>query len=294
MKSISKSLQRKMKIVEELIKFLEKYPCIIIASITGVEARVLQEIRFRLRDRSAVLKVVKNTLVKKAIEKISDKRKNIIQLSKYLTGQNALIFTSENPFSIKIFLDKNKIPREARPGDIAPNDIIIPAGNTNFAPGPILSLFSKLKIPTSIKEGSIWVTKDTMILRKGETITPEVAELLKRLDIKPILVGVNIKAAYIDNIILTAEDLLIDLDKERDKIVDAFSQALSLSINIGYPLKENIEMLISKAYNEGYGLSVEVNYPIKENIVHIIGKALSLSNTLMQKIGEKNEAFKGV
>ena len=84
------------------------------------------------------------------------------------------------------------------------------------------------------------------------------------------------------------------LDKERDKIVDAFNQALSLSINIGYPLKENIEMLISKAYNEGYGLSVEVNYPIKENIVHIIGKALSLSNILMQKIGEKNEAFKGV
>jgi len=292
MKTISKSLQRKMKIVEDTVQLLEKYPCIMITSIRGVETRVLQEIRFRLRERNAVLKVIKNTLIKKALEKVS--RKNIRQLEKYLIGQNALIFTFENPFSIKIFLDKNKIPRDAKAGDIAPEDIVIPAGNTNFAPGPILSLFSKLKIPTSIKEGSIWITKDTTILKAGETITSEIAELLKRLDIKPIRVGLDVKVAYIDGLLLTSDKLAIDLEEEKDKIANAFIQALNMSINIGYPTRENIEMLVSKAYRESYKLSLDISYPLKENISLIIGRALLLSNMIMEKIGEKNEAFKGI
>ena len=53
------------------------------------------------------------------------------------------MFTNLNPFKLNLTFDKNKIFLPAKGGDIAPNELVIPAGNTGINPGPVLSEFKE-------------------------------------------------------------------------------------------------------------------------------------------------------
>ena len=55
-----------------------------------------------------------------------------------MEGQSALIFTDMNPFKLFKILEDSKTPAPAKPGAIAPADIVVPRGDTGSAPGPIL------------------------------------------------------------------------------------------------------------------------------------------------------------
>lgn len=278
---------KKVKRVEELSKLFEKYDSALIVNITGVTAPVFHEVRAKLRERGSVVKVVKNTLARLAIERASKKKKGLEKLKEYLKGQNAVIFTNENVFALKLFLDKNRIPREARAGDIAQDDIVIPAGNTNFAPGPILSLFSKLKIPTSIKEGSIWVSKDTVVAKAGEEISTELADLLKKLGIKPIKVGLDCKVAYTDGVIIPKDLLEIDLDEIKKEIESAVQAAFNLALNSMYPTPETVGFLVSRAHTEALNLSINAALPVSDVLPLVIAKAHLQASLLKKIVDEK-------
>jgi ribosomal protein L10 len=45
------------------------------------------------------MRVIKNTLMKRAIEKCEDKPK-LKELEKYLTGSNIFLFTNANPYKL--------------------------------------------------------------------------------------------------------------------------------------------------------------------------------------------------
>ncbi len=273
--------------VAEFTELVKKYRTIMIVGIEGVSAPVLHEIRSLIKSRNGVLKVIKNTLFSRVIDNVKDKCRNIEKLKEHLRGSNALILTNDNPFSLKLFLDKNKVPREARAGDIAPKNIVVYSGNTNMAPGPILSLFNKLNVPTSIKEGSIWVTKDTVVVKKGEVISQDVAELLRRLDIKPIEVGLNVKVAYVDGIIINAEDLELDLEDYRSRIAESVRNAINLAVNAAFPTSESIKVIIGKCYNEAINLSVNAVIPLPETLNMIITKAQVIAKTIADRAGLK-------
>ena len=236
--------EAKIKRVRELAELFEKYDSVLVVNITGVPAPVLHEMRKKLREEGHVLKVVKNTLAKIAIDEVAEKKRGIERLKDRLVGQNALIFTSENVFSLKMFLDKNKIAREARAGDVAQSDVVVPAGNTNLAPGPVLSLFSKLKIPTNIKEGSIWVAKDTVVAKKGDVISSDLAELLRKLDVKPIEVGLEVKAAYADGVVLAAEALEIDLEEIREELLLQLVSPVRWTDSVRYMLSQGVDTFV--------------------------------------------------
>jgi len=189
-----KAKDLKAQVIKELKELIESHPVFAIAELTGIRAKQLQEMRKKFRDTFKI-KVAKNTLMKIALSQLSDKLPNIEKIFPYLTGSNAFIFTNINAFSLYSLLEKNKIPSFAAPGDIAQEDIVVPAGNTGITPGPILSKFSQLKIPTKIQEGSVWIAKDTVVAKAGDVISADLADLLMRLGIKPITVGLKVKVA---------------------------------------------------------------------------------------------------
>ncbi len=269
----------KIRRVEYIKSTAEKYPYILVVSIENVTSPVLSEIRALLKARGDVLKVVKNTLAKRAL-KATGKG----ELVEYLKGSVALLFTRTNPFSLKIFIDKNKVRREARAGDIAQSDIIIPEGNTGFPPGPIISLFNKLRVPIRIQEGSIWVTKDTIVAKKGDRISSELADLLKRIGLKPIEVGLRIKAAYISGRVVSGEELELDLNKYKESIVNAYTQALNLSTNAVFPTRETIRAILTKSIVESYNLVFNTVFPIKESIENALKRGLLEAQTLHSQI----------
>jgi len=280
----------KIELVNQLRGLFEKYPTVSIAEITGVSAPVLHEIRAKLRERGDLIKVIKNRLAERALKEVKGKP-GIEKLSEYLKGSNAVILSTMNPFELKLFLDRNKVSREAKAGDIAQSDIIIPSGNTNFPPGPILSVFGKLKIPVKIQEGSVWVVKDTLVAKKGDVISAELADLLRKLGIKPIEVGLRLKAAYCDGLVLSAEQLELDIEEYKRRISEGYKEALSLSISAALPIAEAMPLLLAKAHNEGLSLAINSALPVPEAVPLVVSVAEGKAKALLDAL--RNKGFKG-
>ncbi len=274
-------LTQKAQQVEEIKKLLSQYKVVGIASLEKVRAAQLQELKKKL-EKEVYMRVFKNTLVKRAIEELNDSR--LKKLEEYLTGANIFLFTNMNPFKLSILLEKNKVKAIAKAGDKAVNDIIVPAGNTGLPPGPVISQFSAVGIPTRIESGSVWINKDTLVCKKGEVISLQLANILSKLGIKAVEIGLTLKVVYDDGQIITEEDLMIDLEKIRKSIEEAQSYAFNLSINAAIPMPENISLLLQKAQQEAYTLAVNAAVPTKETIEDLLRKAYAEALSLSQQI----------
>ncbi|WP_052883379.1 50S ribosomal protein L10 [Infirmifilum uzonense] len=276
---------RKAKAVEELVEYLKRYKYFMVAGITGLPSSVVKGSRDLLRQKDSVLKVVKNTLFLIALRqagRYSDEFKQALR------GQNAVVFTNSNPFEVLIFLDKQKIMRPARPGDVATSEIVVPAGNTGIPPGPAISLFNKLNIPMRVQEGSIWIAKDTVVAKPGDTISPELADLLSKLGMKPIESKLNVKLIFIDGRMVKPEDVELSPQLYIDRIKSAHSQAFNLSVNAALPLPEVMSILVAKAYREALSVAVEAGIPDKEVLPYAISKAVAEAQALYNLLKSKN------
>ncbi|MEM1537561.1 MAG: 50S ribosomal protein L10 [Candidatus Nezhaarchaeales archaeon] len=265
------SKARKEETVKSLIGLLSKSNVIGIVDIVGLRASQLQRIRSKLRG-IITIRVAKNTLMAKAVEAVKNSKPGLEKLIPLLKGLNAFVFATGNPFSIYLAIDKCKVPVKAKAGDKASHDIVIPAGNTGLTPGPVLSVFKSLKVPTKIEEGAIYVTKDTLVLKKGEVIGVEAADILNKLGIEAAEAGLNVKYVYADGLLLSASDLSLDFNQYRKDIAEAFSNALTLSVSIAYPVSVNIPLLLMKAHQEALRLAVGGCLFIKEALTYTLSR----------------------
>ena len=272
--------------VEELTKLFENYRVVAISSLHKVKTAQIQELRKRFRNE-VKFKCSKNTLMRFALKKASEKKPKIIELEKYLEGPNLLIFTNLNPFKLSILFEKNKINLPASAGDIAPEDIVVPEGNTGLTPGPIISELSEIGLPTKIEGGSIWITRDTVVARKGEVISYKLASILSRLGIKPIKAGLTLKVAYEDGLIHPGEVLQINLEKTFEDLKEAVRSAYNLAVNACYPTPETLPVLLAKAVNEAKSLMVNAMVFEKEVLPVLLSKSYMEALALSQKLGEK-------
>lgn len=277
-----KAREKKAKIINEIKEYIKKYNVIGIGDLTNIGSYEIQLLRSKLR-KKALMKVTKNTFFSIAFKQARS-QEEYEKIKPFLQGQNIFIFTDMNPFELSLFLERNMVPSEAKPGDIAPNDIIIPAGNTGFTPGPILSKFGKLKIPTKIEEGAIIVTKDTVVVKRGEQISSDVIEILNKLGIKPMLKGLTLKAVYFDGYVITKEQLKLDLESTRKQIQEGYINALNLAINSAYPTHETITVLINIAHINALNLAVNATILTKETIPLLIAIANAKANALSKII----------
>jgi large subunit ribosomal protein L10 len=274
----------KVQAVEKVAKLAKQYPVLAIASLSKVRGTELMAVRKGLRGKAEVF-VVKNKLAQLGLKKAGIK--NSEQLLSHLTGQNALIFSTDDPFKLFLTLDKSKVYLAARAGDVAPEDIMVPAGNTNLPAGPVLSEFREAGIQTKIESGSIWVNKDSVAVKKGAVVSPKLASLLSKLNIKPIKAGVTIALAYESGVIYAGDLVAIDLEKYRRSLMEAYSSSKGLAIVIGYVTKETAPEIIAKAYREAMSLAVEAGFMTPETTPRILAKAEAEASALMAKAKEK-------
>jgi len=275
-------LIRKAEKVEEIKNLLRKYKVIGIASLHKVRAAQLQELRKRLKE-TAYLQVIKNTLVERAISELKD-LPDLKSLKEYLRGSNLFLFTDINPFKLALILEKSKVKGFAKAGDVASEDIIVPAGNTGLSPGPIISQLGSVGIPTRIESGSVWINKDTVVARKGEVISQSLAAVLSKLGIKAIEAGLSLKVVYDNGLIISEEELAIDLEEYKQIISEAHVEAFNLSLNAAYPTAENMVILLQVAVSEAYRLALNANIPTPETIGDLIRKAHLEALALSSKI----------
>jgi large subunit ribosomal protein L10 len=277
------SKERKEKIINELVGYLKNYKYFIIADLFKIKSADLQALRKIFYD-SLKFKVVKNSLFRVALKKVYEEN-TIKKLEPYLQKQNIFIFSNANLYEIYLQLEKNKIKTAAKPGDIAEEDIIIPAGNTGITPGPVMSKFSKLKIPTKVEEGAITVTKDTVVVKKGDKISSEVVELLNLLGIKPISVTLKLKYGFDGKNII--ENIYLDLNQIKKEIEKAQQYVLNLSLNAILPIKEIMPVIITQAHNNSIKVLQSLVIPDKEVLKYSIQRAISNAQNIYELLKTK-------
>ncbi len=281
--STRKIAEWKKEAVVQLQELLKKYPVIAAADLTKVRSSQIHELRRRLRDRVNML-VAKNNLLRKSVELSDSMDARVGQFTKDLTGSNILLFTDTNPFSLILLLEKSKVRVPAKAGDIATSEIMIPAGNTGLPPGPVISEFGEVKVPTKIEGGSIWVSKDSVVARKGDVISPKMASVLSKLGLKPMEAGLRLTAAYDNGMILNADDLSLDLTAYRKDLFQAVSNAFSLSIEAGFITPEVAPRMLGKALRQALSLAAEAGYLETGTIEHVLQKAVFNATVLNQKV----------
>jgi len=262
---------KKRSIYAKVKEYTERYSVIALVKMRGVRSIQLMNIRKILADEAKIL-MVKNRVAAKALSETSVRSKD--KIIKELEDQNLLIFTDINPFKLNMLLEKNKVYLPAKEGDIASEDILVPAGNTGLPPGPILSEFREAKIPTKIEEGTVWIAKDTVVAKAGDIISMKIASILTKLGIKPIRAGLKLHLVLEDGLIYTSEDLQIDVEEYKKSIEAAYTEAITIAVNTAYPMKESIGMILAKAYKDALALTLNIGYPARE----VINELLLLAN----------------
>jgi large subunit ribosomal protein L10 len=274
-------LEEKIGEVEEIKELLKGYKSIGIASLQKVRAAQLQALKKNLADK-VYMRVLKNTLTKLAIENME--KNDLKKLEEHLEGANLFLFTNLNPFKLALLLERGKVKTTAKSGDIAAMDVVIPAGSTGQPPGPIIGQLNAVGLPTRIESGSVWVSKDTLVVRKGETISERLAAVLSKLGIKAVEAGLSMKAILDEGLIISGDLLKIDVEETRNSVEQSNTEAFALSLSIAYPTPENMTMLLQTAHQKAFALSLNAAVPTKETIADLVRKAhtemLSLNNAV--------------
>jgi large subunit ribosomal protein L10 len=278
-------LEGKAAEVEAIKELLQEYKSIGVASLQKVRAAQLQALKKNLAGQ-VYMKVLKNTLMKLAIDELQ--KEELKRLEEYLAGSNLLLFTDLNPFKLALLLERGKVKTTAKSGDIAAMDVVVPAGNTAQPPGPIISQLNAVGLPTRIESGSVWVSKDTLVVKKGEVINERLAGVLSKLGIKAVEAGLSMRAVLDEGLIITSDQLKIDVGATRRSLEQSNAEAFALSLSVAYPTSDNITTLLQIAHQKAFALSLGAAVPTKENIGDLIRKA----HTEMQSLNSAVENVK--
>jgi len=273
-------LMEKSSEVQAIKELLKEYKAVGIASLEKVRASQLQELKKSLRDQ-VHFRVLKNTLVKLAIEELNQEQ--LKQFEAYLEGSNVFLFTDLNPFKLALMLEKGKVKTFAKANDIAAEDIVVPASNTGQPPGPVISQLNAVGLPTRIENGSVWISKDTLVVRKGEPINERLAGVLSKLGIKAVELGISMHAVYDNGIIIEGDKLKVDIAEAKRSVEVSHQEAFALALEIGYATKETIRPLLQRAHQQAVSLSLGAAIPTKDTIADLIRKAYAEAASLEAK-----------
>ncbi len=258
--------------VEQITNLLLNKKIVGIAEIGGIPAPQLQKMRENIRD-NAQIRCVKNSLILRALNEADKKVKGINGLKNEIKGQAAIISTDLNPFKLFKEIKTTRTMAPAKGGETATHDIEVKTGDTPFKPGPVVGELQKVGIPAAIQEGKVIIKTDKVIVPAGERIPADVAQMLTRLEIFPIEIGMSLNAVFADGTIYNPDVVDIDMDKFIIQLRQASSNAFGLAIEVAWPNKSTIKQLLLKAHSNAHALALEKNIYTKDTIKQLLSKA---------------------
>ena len=262
--------KKKARMYQQLQELPKKYNVLALVRMEKVRGSQLLPLRKKLQGEVEIVsikdKIAKLAFVKAGITGID-------KLSEKVKGQCVFMFTNMSPFKLNVLLGKNKVMLFARGGDTASMDVVIPPKNTGIAPGPMLTDFKENGIATKIDQGTIWIMKETIPVKKGELISEKLAGLLSKLDIKAIEAGIVLNAALEEGLVYQQEEMIIDVEKFRNDLAQAHQEAISLSIEAAYITSDNIKHILAKASQSARSVSTEAGYLTEDTKEQVLQKA---------------------
>lgn len=269
--------------VDAIVEFLAEYDSVGVVSITGIPSRQLQDMRRELYG-TAALRVSRNTLLERALDEVDE---GFEELKTYVSGQVGLIGTNDNPFGLYQQLEASKTSAPINAGEVAPNDIVIPEGDTGVDPGPFVGELQSVGANARIDEGSIKVMEDSTVLESGEEVSADLANVLGELEIEPKEVGLNLRGVFAEGVLFEPEDLELDIEAYEADIAAAAGQARNLAVNASFPTAATVPLQLSKATGEAKSLALHAAIEDEAVMPDLISKADSQLRALAAQIDDK-------
>ena len=270
----SKIAESKKKAVIRVKKLIEKYDVIAAVNVENLTAKQLQNMRAQLKGKVEIF-MTKKRLLKIALTEQDSKKKGIAKLSERLVGMPAILCSNENPFTLFKILKKNKSSAPIKAGQTANADIIVPAGPTGFAPGPIIGELGACKIKAGIDAGKVVIKEDSLVAKDGDVINQTLAAVLLRLGVEPLEIGLDLVAAYENGEIIGKDILDIDEEKYLADISTFAGECHNLAMFVAHPTKDTIKHLIAKTTRETKGLAKHAKIVNKDTVKEILAEAHS-------------------
>jgi large subunit ribosomal protein L10 len=271
--------------IRELEQLFREYSVVGVVGLTRTSAELLHRLRAKMRD-VAVFRSVKKTLAIKGA--LGAGRDYFAEELARIKSPVMLIFTNMNPFLLKLELDGARVLTPPKPNEKADIDVVIPPINTGLQPGPILSEFGKMKIPTRIEGGTIWIARETTVAKAGDAIQPALASLLAKLEIGAVYRSVNLEVAFDGPVRIPKDLLTLNRDEYIKPLTEAHVLVVTLAVRIGYPTPETIGPIIQDAHLRALALSAEAGYVTGENIVHVLTRAARHAEALRGFINSRS------
>ncbi|KDE59456.1 50S ribosomal protein L10 [Halostagnicola sp. A56] len=276
--------QWKEQEVAELSELIDDYESIGVVGIAGIPSKQLQDMRRGLHG-TAVVRVSRNTLQTHALEEAG-----LDELVSHIEGQVGLVATDSNPFALYKELEASKTPAPINEGEVAPNDIVIPEGDTGVDPGPFVGELQSIGANARIEDGSIQVMEDSTVLEAGEEVSADLSNVLNELGIEPKEVGLDLRSVVAEGVQFDPEDLDIDVDAYESDVATAAARARNLAINATFPTDATAPTLIAKATGEAKSLGLQAAIESPDLADDLVSKADAQLRALAAQI-EDEEAL---
>lgn len=281
--------EKKRQTLKEVSSDIEKSRVVGVINMHNLPARQLFQIKEQLKEKARI-RMVKKRVIKLALDQ--SKKHDIKKLLDNIQNQPALLFSDANPFELAVTISKSASKALAKPGDIAPMDIIIPEGPTNLPPGPAIGELQKIKIPAGVEGDKIVVKKETCVVKEGEEISQDVADVLMKLNIEPMEITLNLVAIWDEGIVFGKDLLFIPLEQYVGELQSAYTQAFNLALNIDYLTKDTVPVLLSKAHQQAISLAMDADIITSETVDMLLAKANSQAKALQGMVKDDSPAPK--
>ncbi len=245
------SKQRKHEVVAELKNDLKAYPVIGIACLQNLPNRQYAAIKKKIGNDVKFV-VTRSTLIQRAFEEGKSDAKDLV---KYAKGTTAVVFSKLAPFKLAKILRQSKSKISAKPGMIAEADIVVPAGETNLAPGPVLTELKSAKIDARIQGTKVVIGKDSTIVKKGDPVSGNAAKIMSKLGIEPFEIGLKVEALWENGTVYPYEVLSVDDSVYIDQVKLCASQALNLAVFAEIYNEQSTPAIVAKAAREAFAIN---------------------------------------
>ena len=272
--------ETKKTFVEKIVQKIKEYPVVAIVNFQNLPAPQLQKMRALLLKNEVQMIMTRKKLLELALQ--NSGKENIEQLKDKIKGMPALLFSKSNPFTLYKNIQKNKSEAPAKAGQIAPKEVVVKAGPTNFAPGPIISELASVGIKTKVEDGKLAIIDDVVVAKEGDEISQKLAETLKRLDIKPMEIGLDLVAVWENGLVFDAKQLFIDEAEYMGKLTTAAQWAMNLAVEAAVTTPETTELLLQKAFRDAKALALEQHILTDETKEEILGKVDAQAKALKE------------
>ena len=246
----------------KLVQLLEDYPKCFIVGADNVGSKQMQQIRMSVRG-SAIVLMGKNTMMRKVIKGHLERNPALEKLLPHIRGNVGFVFTRGDLVEVRDKILENKVRAPARPGAIAPLNVIIPAQNTGLGPEKT-SFFQALAIPTKISKGTIEIINDVFILKPGDKVGASEATLLNMLNISPFSYGLDIQQVYDSGTIFHPEILDIKPEDLRERFLAGVANLAAVCLSIGYPTIASAPHSIANGFKNLLAIAAVTDIEFKE------------------------------